>query len=203
MPDLFNIPELLSTYGYVGVSIIVFLESGIFFALPGDSLLFTAGLLAPALGFNLWTLIPLIFISTFLGGIAGYFIGVYIEKLHDYAFFRKILKREHIDKAHDFFERHGFSSIILSRFIPIVRTFLPIVAGIAKMNFAKFLSYSILSSILWSTTVTLVGYFLGIRLPWIGDYLEYIIILVVLVSVIPIVLEWLRERRKQGSQTTL
>ena len=199
--DLFNIPHLLSTYGYIGVFIIVFLESGIFFALPGDSLLFTAGLLAPALGFNLWSLIPLIFIATFFGGIAGYVIGIYIERLHNFAFFRKILKKEHIDTAHNFFERHGFSSILISRFIPIVRTFLPIVAGIAKMKFEKFIVYSFFSSILWSTSVTLVGYFLGIRFPWIGDYMEYIIILVVLVSVIPIVLEWWRERRRRGSQT--
>jgi membrane-associated protein len=203
MTELFNIPHLLSTYGYIGVFIIVFLESGIFFALPGDSLLFTAGLLAPALGFDLWSLIPLIFIATFLGGIAGYFIGVYLERLHNYAFFRKILKREHIDKAHNFFERHGFSSILISRFIPIVRTFLPIVAGIAKMNFGKFLGYSFISSLLWSTTVTLVGYFLGIRFPWIGNYMEYIIVLVIAVSVIPIVLEWWHERRQRESRTTV
>jgi membrane-associated protein len=203
MTELFNIPHLLSAYGYIGVFIIVFLESGIFFALPGDSLLFTAGLLAPALGFNLWSLVPLIFVATFLGGIVGYFIGVYLEKLHDYAFFRRILKREHIDKAHDFFERHGFSSILLSRFIPIVRTFLPIVAGIAKMNFTKFIGYSLISSILWSTTVTVVGYFLGIRFPWIGDYMEYIIVLVIVVSLIPVVLEWWRERRSQRNRTTV
>jgi membrane-associated protein len=203
MTELFNIPHLLSTYGYIGVFIIVFLESGIFFALPGDSLLFTAGLLAPALGFNLWSLVPLIFVATFLGGIVGYFIGVYLERLHDYAFFRKILKREHIDKAHDFFERHGFSSILISRFIPIVRTFLPIVAGIAKMDFVKFIGYSLVSSVLWSTTVTVVGYFLGIRFPWIGDYMEYIIVLVIAVSLIPVVLEWWRERRSRVNQTTL
>lgn len=197
MFELFNIPHVLATYGYIGVFIIVFLESGIFFALPGDSLLFTAGLLTPALGLNLQLLISLIFIATFLGGIAGYFIGVYLERLHKYAFFRRFIKPEHIASTHAFFERRGLVAILISRFIPIVRTFLPIVAGISKMDFKKFLHYSFWSSLLWSTSVTLVGYYLGKRLPWIEDYLEYLIILVILVSVIPIVLEWWRERRRR------
>jgi Uncharacterized membrane-associated protein len=203
MADLFNIPYLLSTYGYIGVFIIVFLESGIFFALPGDSLLFTAGLLASGLGFNLGLLIPLIFVATFLGGIAGYYIGIYIETLHRFKFFQKVLKREHIDTTHKFFDKHGLSAIVLSRFVPIVRTFLPIVAGIAKMDFGKFIRYSLFSSIVWATSITSAGYFLGIKFPWVKDYIHYAIFLVVLVSVIPVVYEWLRVRReKKFSQTT-
>lgn len=201
--DLFNIPYLLTTYGYIGVFTIVFLESGIFFALPGDSLLFTAGLLASGLGFDLKFLIPLIFIATFLGGICGYFIGVYLERLHKYEFFRKIIRREHLDTAHKFFEKHGFGAILISRFVPIVRTFLPIVAGIARMNFSKFIRYSLLSSLLWSTSVTLIGYYLGISFPWIQDYIKYIIVLVVLVSIIPIVFEWWRGKRAEKQTETM
>ncbi len=195
MTDLFNIPYLLSTYGYVGVFIIVFLESGIFFALPGDSLLFTAGVLSGALGLKLMVLIPLIFVATFLGGIAGYLIGVYLEKLYKYTFFQKFIKREHLDSTHNFFEKHGLVAILISRFLPIVRTFLPIVAGIARMNFAKFLLYSFWSSLLWSVSMTSLGYFVGIQFPEVKDYMHYVIILVVLVSVIPIALEWWREKR--------
>ncbi len=203
MADLFNIPHLLSTYGYIGVFVIVYLESGIFFALPGDSLLFTAGLLASGLGFNLFLLIPLIFIATFLGGVTGYLIGVYLERLHKYEFFRRILKREHIDSTHAFFEKHGFSAVLISRFVPIVRTFLPIVAGVARMNLYKFISYSLISSLLWSTLMTLLGYFLGMKFPQIQNYIHYVIILVVLVSIIPIVFEWLRVRKeRKQNQTT-
>lgn len=192
--DLFNIPHLLSTYGYIGVFIIVFLESGIFFALPGDSLLFTAGVLSGALGLKLTILIPLIFVGTFLGGIAGYLIGVYLERLHKYSFFQRLIKREHLDSTRNFFEKHGLGAILVSRFVPIVRTFLPIVAGIVKMNFGRFLIYSFWSSILWSVSMTSLGYFVGMQFPQIKDYMHYAIILVILVSAIPIALEWWREK---------
>lgn len=198
---LLDIPYLLTTYGYAGIFLIVFLESGIFFPLPGDSLLFTAGLLSSGLGLNLTYLIPLIFVATLLGGIAGYFIGVYIEHLRRYAFLRKILKEEHIKSAHEFFEKHGRFAIIISRFVPVIRTFVPIVAGVARMNFWKFLRYSILSSVLWSSIVTLLGYYLGIRFPQIHDYLHYLIVLIILGSLIPIAFEWWRERRKRKNRT--
>ena len=197
--NLFNIQYLLTTYGYIGIFIIVFLESGIFFALPGDSLLFTAGLLATGVGFNLFILIPTIFVGTLLGGIAGYFIGVYIETLRKYSFFRRILKQEYIDRAHEFFVNHGKAAVILSRFVPIIRTFVPIAAGVAKMNKKLFFFYSVVSSILWSTIVTLAGFFLGRTFPQIKDYLSYFIIGIVLVSVIPVILEWLRGRKAQPS----
>ncbi|MHB1330380.1 MAG: DedA family protein [Minisyncoccota bacterium] len=197
--DLFNIPHLLTTYGYIGVFVIVFLESGVIFALPGDSLLFTAGLLASGIGFDLYILIPIIFIATFLGGICGYFIGVYLERLNKFKLFRKIIRRDHLDTAHKFFEKHGLSAILISRFVPIVRTFLPIVAGIARMNFGKFVRYSLVSSFIWSTSITLLGYYLGIYFPWIQDYIKYIIVLVILVSVIPIIFEWRREKQNQAT----
>src|SRR3990167_10834068 len=106
MNNFFDIPYIITTYGYLGIFIIVFLESGIFFALPGDSLLFTAGLLAYAFELKIYFLIPLIFISTFLGGIMGYEIGINLKKLNQFYFFRKILKEEHINKTHNFFDKH-------------------------------------------------------------------------------------------------
>ncbi len=195
---LLNAEYLLTTYGYIGVFGIVFLESGIFFPLPGDSLLFTAGLLASVSNLNIFFLIPIIFVATFLGGIAGYHIGIYIETLHKYKFFRKLLKPEYIAKAHQFFEEHGKGAILLSRFVPLMRTFAPIVAGIAKMSWPTFLRYSFFSSLLWSTSITLLGYFLGRVFPQIKDYVQYFIFAIVIVSLLPITSEWLRRRLKRS-----
>ncbi|HEY4513168.1 MAG TPA: DedA family protein [Candidatus Paceibacterota bacterium] len=196
MFDFFNITEILITYGYFGIFIIVFLESGIFFPLPGDSLLFTAGLFASAFSLDILILIPLIFVATFLGGLAGYEIGANLEKLRQYALFRKILKKEHIDKAHTFFDKYGVYAIVFSRFVPIVRTFLPIIAGVAKVDYKFFLKYSLISSLLWSTIVTSLGYFLGRIFPQIKDYLHIMVILIVVVSVLPMAYEILKKKNK-------
>ena len=199
MFHLFNIPYIIATYGYLGIFVIVFLESGIFFALPGDSLLFTAGILASGNLLNVYILIPMIFISTFLGGIFGYYIGTNLEKFRRYSFLRKILKEEHLNKTHKFFEKHGKSAVILSRFVPIVRTFIPIVAGMAKMNYSLFIKYSLISSFLWSTIMTLAGYFLGQTFPWIKDYMSLVIFLVVFLSILPAIFEIMREKLKDKS----
>ena len=196
MSHLFDITYLITTYGYLGIFIIVFWESGIFFALPGDSLLFTAGLFASAFGLNITFLIVLIFVATFLGGLVGYEIGRYLTLLERYKFFRKILKPEYIKKAHEFFDRHGLFAIVFSRFVPIVRTFMPIAAGVAKMEYKTFLKYSVLGSILWSAGMTLVGFFLGQIFPGIKDYISWITVLIILVSAIPIVFDIVQSRRK-------
>jgi membrane-associated protein len=198
MTSIFNVPILLSEYGYIGVFLIVFLESGIFFPLPGDSLLFTAGLLASAGKLNVFLLIPLIFTATFLGGIAGYGIGRYIDKIHRVEFLRKILKEEYIKQAHIFFEKHGKPAILLSRFVPIMRTFIPIAAGVARMNKSAFIRYSLVSSFLWSVGVTLLGYYLGRAFPQIEGYLSYFVIGIVLVSVVPIIFGWYRKHRRES-----
>ncbi len=194
MENIFNIPEIIQTYGYIGIFIIVFLESGIFFALPGDSLLFTAGLFASVFNLQIYFLIPIIFVATFLGGIAGYEIGINLEKLKGHPLLRKILKKEHIDKTHVFFAKYGKMSVILSRFVPIVRTFVPIVAGVAQMEYKLFIKYSLISSLLWSTVVTLSGYFLGQAFPHIKDYLSYLVVIVVLVSLLPVIYEIFRKK---------
>ncbi|OGI76302.1 hypothetical protein A3C67_00285 [Candidatus Nomurabacteria bacterium RIFCSPHIGHO2_02_FULL_42_19] len=196
MLELFDIPHIITTFGYTGIFIIVFLESGIFFPLPGDSLLFTAGLFAGAYGLNIFFLIPMIFVATFLGGLAGYEIGVHLIKLQNFSFFKKILKQDHIDKAHEFFNRHGKIAITFARFVPIVRTFVPIVAGVAKMNYRSFIKYNIVGSFLWSFLVTLLGYFLGHVFPGIKDYLWVMVLLVVFISVLPIFFEMAEGQKK-------
>lgn len=187
MEIIFNIPLLISTYGYVGIFTIVFLESGIFFALPGDSLLFSAGLLASTGIISIWKLIPLIFVGTFLGSLVGYIIGEHIEKLRKYKFWRSVLKEEYIKKASEFFEKYGKWTIVISRFVPIVRTFVPIVAGIAKMNWNNFVKWNLLGSALWAIIMPILGYALGIILPESKDYVHYLIYSVIAISLIPII----------------
>ncbi|MEK7564031.1 MAG: VTT domain-containing protein [Patescibacteria group bacterium] len=198
MPNFFDIAYIIGTYGYVGIFIIVFLESGIFFALPGDSLLFSAGLFASLFGLNIVFLIALIFIATFLGGVVGYEIGRYLLTLERFPFIKKIIKKEHIEKAHTFFDKYGLWAIVLSRFIPIVRTFMPIAAGVAKMHYYTFLKYSLISSILWSSSMTLLGYFLGQVFPVIKNYVSLLTVLIVLVSILPIAFEMAKKKGGDG-----
>ena len=198
MNALFDTTQIITTYGYLGIFVVVFLESGIFFLLPGDSLIFTAGLMAPIVHFNIILLTFLVFLSAFTGGLVGYYIGTKIEHLRTYSFFRKILKQEYIDEAHLFFEKHGLSSMILSRFMPVVRTFLPIVAGIARMKYSDFLKYGALGAFVWSVSFTLGGYYLGKIFPQLEFYLVYVISIIVVLSILPGIIHlW---RRKQNSQ---
>ena len=196
MFEIFDISGIIQTYGYPGIFIIVFLESGIFFPLPGDSLLFTAGLFAGAYNLNIFFLVPMIFVATFLGGLAGYYIGRNLIRLQNYSIFKKILKQEHINKAHEFFVKYGKVAVIFCRFVPIVRTFVPIVAGVGSMDFQIFLRYNFLGSVLWSTTVTLLGFFLGNAFPEIKNYLWIVVILIIFVSLLPVFWEIWRKYKK-------
>ncbi|MFM7088095.1 MAG: DedA family protein [Candidatus Paceibacterota bacterium] len=199
METLFNVEALISVYGYAGIFLIVFLESGIFFALPGDSLLFTAGLIATTGYLNIFYLIPLIFVSTFFGGILGYYVGVYLEKLRRFSVFRKIFKDEYVNKTYIFLEKYGHIAIVFSRFVPVVRTFMPMVAGIAQMNLWKYLRYNFLGSLVWSTGVTLVGYFLGSLFPNLKNHLEWLVIFTILVSCLPLLASiWQKLRPGKG-----
>jgi membrane-associated protein len=195
MIELFSVPHLITTYGYLGIALIVFLESGIFFALPGDSLLFTAGILASSTYLRIYWLIPIIFFSTFIGSVVGYHIGIHIEKLRRFSFFSKIIKESHIHKTSVFFDKYGKFTIIFSRFIPIVRTFTPIVAGIAHMQYVSFIKYNFIGSIVWSTSVTLIGYFLGRTFPEITNHLLWLIILVILISILPGIIQMMRKKK--------
>ncbi|MDQ5962277.1 MAG: rane-associated protein [Patescibacteria group bacterium] len=194
--------ESLRTIGYVGISLIVFIESGLFFGffLPGDSLLFSAGLLASQGVFHLYVLIPIVVISAVLGDSVGYwfggFVGPKIFTKEDSLFFNK----KHVVRAHEFYEKHGPKAIVLARFIPIVRTFVPIVAGVAKMQYSTFLKYNILGGIGWGVGVTVLGYWLGTKIPNIDTYLIPIVGAIIIISFLPIVFEFLKEKRKQTLQ---
>ncbi|WP_181794905.1 VTT domain-containing protein [Streptomyces sp. WELS2] len=190
---------LLDTYSIWGLLLIVFAESGLLigFFLPGDSLLFTCGLLITSnqLDFPLWGAIGLICLAAILGDQAGYMFG---KKVGPSLFNRpdsRLFKQENVTKAHEFFEKYGPKSLILARFVPIVRTFTPIIAGVSGMRYRSFLLCNVIGGVLWGAGVTLLGSWLG-NIEFVKKNIEAIFILIVLVSVIPIVIEYLRARGK-------
>ncbi|MFI9611460.1 DedA family protein [Streptomyces sp. NPDC052023] len=188
---------LLDSFGIWGLLLIVFAESGLLigFFLPGDSLLFTAGLLITSkqLDFPLWAAIVLICIAAILGDQAGYMFG---KKVGPALFTRpdsRFFKQENVTKAHDFFEKYGPKSLVLARFVPIVRTFTPIIAGVSGMRYRSFLIWNVLGGILWGAGVTMLGAWLG-NIGFVKQNIEAILILIVLVSVLPIIIEFWRAR---------
>jgi membrane-associated protein len=194
MPHLDLLP-IIQAVGYPGVSAIIFLESGVVvgFFLPGASLLFTAGLLASQGVFDVRILIPLVTIAAILGDNAGYWFG---SKIGWRLFIRpdsRFFKHKHLERTKRFYEKYGSRTILLARFVPIIRTFAPIVAGIVKMNYRAFVIYNIIGAFLWATGVTFLGYYLGSTFPMVETYLGPIILLIVTVSVIPIARDFYRE----------
>ena len=198
MLDFFDIPTIIAAYGYAGILIMVFLESGIFFPLPGDSLLFTVGLLATKLEYNVFLFTFLVAVMAFLGCLAGYYIGTKLDYFYKFSLWRKIIKKHYLDQAHEFFIRHGLSAITLSRFMPVIRTFLPIVAGMARMKYSDFIRYSAFACVVWSVTFVLGGYYLGKLFPKIGEYLTLTILIIVVASVLPGVWHFLKKKRSSA-----
>ncbi|MBV2354644.1 VTT domain-containing protein [Streptomyces sp. J2-1] len=198
-PSWLDPDYLLQTYSIWGLLLIVFAESGLLigFFLPGDSLLFTCGLLitTKALDFPLWGAIALICLAAILGDQAGYMFG---KKVGPSLFNRpdsRLFKQENVTKAHEFFEKHGPKSLVLARFVPVVRTFTPIIAGVSGMKYRSFLTFNVIGGVLWGAGVTLLGSWLG-RHAFVRNNIEAMLILIVLVSVIPIAIEFLRARSK-------
>ncbi len=189
---------MLGPYVLVGLCVIIFAECGLLvgFFLPGDSLLFTAGLFVAA-GFidtPIWLVCVLLTVCAVVGNVVGYGIGY---KVGPVLFSRpnsKVLKREYVDKTHDFFERYGPRAIVLARFVPIVRTFITAIAGVGRMDPRKYLTYSVIGGIAWATGVTLLGFWLG-RIPFVKDNIELMLIGIVLLSIVPIIVEFVRARR--------
>lgn len=191
-----TLPQMVQVIGYPGLFAIVFLESGVFFGffLPGASMLFTAGLLASQGFFNVWALIPLLTIAAILGDSVGYWFG---HKVGVTLFFRKdsrFFKREYLERAKDFYDKHGAQTIFLARFIPIVRTFAPILAGITNMRYQTFVTYNILGAICWGAGVTFAGYYLGMRVPNMEKYLLFVILGIIVVTTLPIFWELRKPR---------
>ncbi|MES2007177.1 MAG: VTT domain-containing protein [Patescibacteria group bacterium] len=191
---------LISAAGYIGLFAIVFAESGLFFGffLPGDSLLFTAGLLASQNILYLPLLLALVPIAAILGDSVGYLFGKWVGPRlftrEDSVFFSK----HHVLRAEQFYEKYGPRAIILARFIPVVRTFVPIVAGVAQMRYVTFLIYNIIGGLLWGAGVILLGYFLGAAFPATEKYLTWIIGGIILFSFLPLIVEWLAYRRARS-----
>lgn len=187
---------LIETLGLVGVFAIVFAESGLFFGffLPGDSLLFTAGLLASQGYFNVVVLWFGCMVCAILGDSVGYAFG---KKVGPKIFFREdsfFFHKKHIDRTRAFYEKHGKKTIILARFVPIVRTFAPILAGVGRMEYRTFLSYNVLGGVLWSTLLIFLGYTLGALIPSVDRYLLPIVLAIIFISFLPIVWEWMKGR---------
>ncbi|AVH57334.1 MULTISPECIES: DedA family protein [Streptomyces] len=196
-PSWLDPNTLLDNFGIWGLLLIVFAESGLLigFFLPGDSLLFTTGLLITAgtLDFPLYAAIPLICLAAILGDQAGYAFG---KKVGPALFKRpdsRLFKQENVVKAHEFFEKYGPKSLVLARFVPIVRTFTPIIAGVSGMKYRSFLTFNVIGGVLWGAGVTLLGSWLG-NIDFVKKNIEAILILIVLVSVVPIIIEFLRAR---------
>lgn len=193
-----NLSQLIQTAGYIGLFAIVFAESGLFFGffLPGDSLLFTAGLLASSGYFNIYVLCFLLAVAAVLGDNVGYWfgktVGPRIFTREDSLFFRKT----HVLRAKEFYEKYGPKALVIGRFIPIVRTFIPIVAGVGGMHYPTFMRYNLIGGLLWAVGVTVLGYSVGTRIPHAEEYLTYIIIGIIVLSLVPIAVEFWREKQK-------
>lgn len=194
-----NLGLIIQTYGTLSYAIlffVIFMETGFVVTpfLPGDSLLFAAGALTAQGSFNILLLFVLLVLAAFLGDTINYWIGHFLgpkvfEKDH------RFLKKEHLRKAQVFYEKHGGKAIILARFVPIIRTFAPFVAGIGTMNYPKFISYNLIGGIAWVTLFLFGGYFFG-TIPFVQKNFELVMIAIVLISLVPILLEKLKSRGK-------
>jgi membrane-associated protein len=200
METLLSPNHLIETFGTIGVIAVIFAESGLLigFFLPGDSLLFTAGLLASQGKLNLGVVVVGCCVAAVAGDQVGYQFGARVGP----ALFRrqdsKFFKQEYVEQAQSYFDRYGSRTIVLARFVPIVRTFAPVVAGISSMKWRTFAAYNVIGGIAWAAGVTIAGNILGDTIPNIDKYLLPIIVLIVVVSAIPVGLEILRARRERG-----
>jgi membrane-associated protein len=200
-----HLETFISTYGalvYLLLFIIVFCETGLVVTpfLPGDSLLFAAGALAAneANGLNVWLIILLLIGAALLGDNTNYFIGKALAKKGEGAklFGLFTIKKEYLDKTHSFYEKHGARTIILARFVPIVRTFAPFVAGVGAMTYKKYISYCVVGAILWVSMLTLIGFVFG-NIPWIKKNFELVVFGIILISLVPIALEYIKHKRSK------
>ena len=209
LPNAIDPDHLLSSFGLLGLLIIIFAECGLLvgFFLPGDTLLFSAGLLTATgrLDVPFWVQLLLVPIAAIVGNLVGYWIGYQAGP----AVFNKpdsrLFRQEYVDRSHDFFERYGARTIVLARFVPIVRTLATVMAGASRMRFRTYAIYSVIGGILWGAGVLALGYYLG-HIPFVRDTLEPLIepilIAVVLLSMVPAAVELLRSRRRRGGMSS-
>jgi membrane-associated protein len=199
LPKLPTIEEIIVWGGYIGLFTIIFSETGLLvgFFLPGDSLLVTAGLFAARGNLDIFLLNGLLWIASIIGNTSGYTIGrkagLALYNRPQSRFFR----RDHLLKTKDFYEKYGGVTIMLACFIPFARTFCPVVAGIGQMQYRKFIGFNIAGSIVWITSMTLLGFFLGRFIPGIEKKIEYVIIAIIFLSLLPIIYKYFRSRSKR------
>jgi membrane-associated protein len=196
--------QIIATYGvwtYAILFTVLFVETGlvIFPFLPGDSLLFAAGTFAALGALNIWFLLGLLMVAAVLGDTVNYSIGHY---LGERAYNIKWIKKEYLERTHAFFEKHGGKAIFLARFVPIVRTFAPFVAGIGKMDYSYFITYNLAGGVTWVALFTLLGYFFG-NLEFVQKNFELVIIAIILISVVPMIYEWVKARREKKVEKKL
>ena len=193
-----NLAGVIANFGgwsYGILFAVLFMETGFVVTpfLPGDSLLFAAGALTASLNaFNIWILWGLMVLAAFLGDTVNYWIGHWIGP-KAFSMNSKLLKKEYLDKAQAFYDKYGGKAIVLARFVPIVRTFAPFVAGIGKMNYGKFIAYNFIGGLVWVTLFTWGGYFLG-NIPVIKTNFHYLVLIIIAVSVVPIIVEVIKAR---------
>jgi membrane-associated protein len=199
--------DLIGVYGvaiYLILFLIIFVETGLVVMpfLPGDSLLFAAGSFAAMGMLNLGYLLGLLFVAAVLGDTVNYLIGKYVglKVLHWKIGKRQLVKQKHIDETHMFFEKHGPKTIIIARFVPIVRTFAPFVAGIAEMNYRKFISYNFVGGFVWIISLTLLGYWFG-NTEFVKNNFETVIFGIIFISVLPIIISLIKNRGNKPANT--
>jgi membrane-associated protein len=202
----FDPESLIRTLGTIGIIVIIFLESGMLLGLifPGDSLLFTAGLFAATgkFGLNIGTVTVGVILAAIAGGQVGYWIG----KKYGPGLFRRpdsrIFKQEYVERSEEFFDKHGSKTIFLARFLPFVRTLVPPLAGIGKMDLRKYTTYNVIGGVIWAGGVTLAGYWLGTLIPpdKVDTYLIPIVLAIIVLSLIPPFLEWRKHKREQNAR---
>jgi membrane-associated protein len=193
---MFNLISFIQAAGYLGLFSIIFAESGLLigFFLPGDSVIFTAGFLASQNLLNIYLLIPLLFVAAVTGDSVGYSFGY---RLGPKVFNKEtslFFNKENVNRANEFFQKHGGKTIILARFIPIIRTFAPILAGVGKMRYQTFLAYNLIGGFLWSVGLLLLGFILGNIIPNVDRYLLPIILLIIVISVLPNIIHLLKNK---------
>jgi membrane-associated protein len=196
----YALDDLIRWGGYFVLLGIVFMETGLLvgFFLPGDSLLITAGLVAAAGGLNIWWLNLLLIVAAVTGDSVGYAIGA---RIGPRLFTREkslLFNPAHVERTRRFYARYGAKTIVVARFVPIIRTFAPVVAGVGTMEYRRFLLYNVAGGVGWVTSMTWAGFLLGRAVPNIGEYVHVVVIAVIVLSVIPIAVEILRERRRRA-----
>ena len=200
-----NLILLIKSGGYLGLFLIIYAESGLFvgFFLPGDSLIFTAGFLASQDFLNIWLLIPILLVAAVLGDNFGYGFG---QKVGPKIFTKKnslFFDKEHLERANNFYHQHGAKTLILARFMPVIRTFVPILAGVGQMDYSKFFLYNLIGGALWTISLPLFGYYLGRTIPDIDKYLLPIVLLIIFLSLLPSLVGFIRSGQSKKIMTKL